>query len=65
MDNSRNDRQAEPFTTDAFNASSFLLMFTAGSRPSHSAWRHATDSIDYVIVIRARSRSSSRPARSR
>lgn len=50
VDNSRNDERAEPFTTDAFNASSFLLMFTAvPGQPS--AW-HATDSIDYVIVVK-------------
>lgn len=47
--NSGSQETAEPFTTDAFNASSFLLMFTAiPGKPS--AW-HATDSIDYVIVM--------------
>jgi quercetin dioxygenase-like cupin family protein len=49
VDNKGAEERAEPFTVDAFNASSFLLMFTAvPGQPS--AW-HATDSIDYVLVM--------------
>ena len=43
---------AQPFGTDSFNCSSFFLMFTQEpGKPS--AW-HATDTVDYVIVLSGR-----------